>query len=241
MSDIRILLLGGTGEAAALAKILAAQGFDATYSYAGRVASPAAQPLPVRIGGFGGAEGLAQYLRDNSITHLIDATHPFAAQISRNACQAAADAAVRLIALERAPWTATPEDDWRMVADYPEAAAALPAAGNVFLAIGKQNLAPFFGLPHHFLLRFAAPDPEVVLPAHSTLLIQRGPFGVDGDLALLREHRIDVVVAKNAGGEAARAKLLAARALGSPVIMIDRPALPAREVVARPQDILAWL
>lgn len=239
---MRILLLGGTGEAAALAKILAREGRDAVYSYAGRVASPAAQPLPVRIGGFGGVDGLVQYLRDHAITHLVDATHPFAARISWNAYNAAVGAGVKLIALERAPWQETEGEHWTRVADYEAAAAALPEnRTNVFLAIGKQNLRPFMALPHRYLLRFAAPDDTVALPADSRVLVQRGPFDIAGDLALLRNYDIRVLVAKNAGGDAARAKLAAARQAGVEVVMIERPELPLREVATSPQDVMARL
>lgn len=236
----RILLLGGTSEAAALARALAQAGQDAIYSYAGRVAQPAAQPLPVRSGGFGGAEGLAEWLRAQAITHVIDATHPFAAGMSRNAVAACAQTGRALIALERAPWQAGPGDQWRMVDDYAAAAAALPGDGSeVFLAIGRQNLAPFGPVAQSWLLRFAEVAPHPL--ANATLIVSRGPFSVAGDIALMQRHRITQVVAKNAGGRAAEAKLIAARTLGLPVVMIARPALPARRVAQSVDQVMAWL
>lgn len=224
-----------------MARALAAAGVDAVYSYAGRVPDPARQPLPVRVGGFGGAEGLADWLQDQGITHVIDATHPFAAGMSRNAIAACEAVGLPLIALERPPWRVGP--GWREVPDFASAAKALPDAPTpIFLAIGKQNLAAFAGLPHRWLLRFAAADPQAaaILPGAETI-ISRGPFNLAGDKALLQAHGIRLVVAKNAGGTAARAKLDAALALGLPVILIARPRLPARETRATPQAVLDWL
>ncbi|MBU3029116.1 cobalt-precorrin-6A reductase [Paracoccus marinaquae] len=239
----RILLLGGTTEASRMARLLAGAGLDAVFSYAGRTAAPAAQPLPSRVGGFGGAEGLADWLRGQAITHVIDATHPFAARISRNALDACAATGLPLLALERRPWTAAPGDGWVHVADIAAAVAALPEApARVFLAIGRQNLDAFAARPqHHYLLRLVDP-PDGPLPlADAETVIARGPFAADGDEALLRGRRITHLVAKNAGGEGAAAKLVAARRLGLPVILIDRPALPARRTVAEPEAAMAWL
>src|SRR5690606_32148210 len=185
-SDMRVLLLGGTTEAAAMARALADAGIEALYSYAGRTSTPRPQPLPLRIGGFGGAEGLAACLRDGRFTHVIDATHPFAATISRNAVAACAAAGVPLLAVERPAWTPAPGDDWTPVPDLAAAAAALPEApANVFLAIGRQNLDVFKGLPHRWLLRFVDPEPAP-LP-HATRIVDRGPFTQAGDMALMRE------------------------------------------------------
>ena len=155
----RILLLGGTTEASRLARALADAGMDAVFSYAGRTDAPVAQPLPMRVGGFGGVSGLADYLRREGITHVVDATHPFAARMSGNAIAACAETGTPLIALERAPWQAQAGDDWRHVADIDAAVAALPDdPARVFLAIGKQTLAPFAAKPqHHYLLRLVDP------------------------------------------------------------------------------------
>ncbi len=223
-----------------MARALAGAGVDATYSYAGRTAMPVAQPLPTRIGGFGGVEGLAIYLRDQRISHVIDATHPFASGMSRNAIAACAAEGVALIALERPAWAAQPGDRWQHVADYAGAAKALPNDGSaVFLAIGRQNLTPFAGLNHRWMLRFAEVSAHPLRDA--TLIVSRGPFTVSGDVALMRRHAIAHVVAKNAGGRAAEAKLAAARELGLPLVMIARPVLPPRRLAATPEEVLDWL
>ncbi|RGP39269.1 cobalt-precorrin-6A reductase [Pseudotabrizicola alkalilacus] len=240
---MRVLLLGGTTEASLLARALAEAGIDAVFSYAGRTAAPVAQPVPVRCGGFGGAEGLADYLVAEGITHVVDATHPFAAQISRNAIAACAAGVVPLAVLERPQWQAGPGDDWRHVPDVQAAVQALPdAPARVFLAIGKQTLSPFAARPqHHYLLRLVdAPDAPLPLP-DAAAVIARGPFAVEGDLALLRDNRITHIVAKNAGGSGAGAKLVAARRLGLPVILIDRPALPPRLVLGSVPEVMRWL
>lgn len=238
----RILLLGGTTEASRLARTLSDARMDAVFSYAGRTEAPVAQPLPTRIGGFGGVAGLGDYLKREGITHVVDATHPFAAQMSRNAVEACALTGTPLIVLERAAWTAGPGDDWQSVPDIDAAVDALPdAPARVFLAIGKQMLTPFAAKPqHHYLLRLVDP-PENPLPLPKTsVVIARGPFGVETDAALMRAHAITHVVAKNAGGAGAEAKLVAARALHLPVILIDRPALPPRKVVATVADVMGW-
>ena len=197
------------------------------FSYAGRTDAPLAQPLPTRIGGFGGATGLADYLRRERITHLVDATHPFAAEISRNAIAACAATDTPLIALQRPAWTPEPGDNWTHVPDIAAAVTALPIApARVFLAIGKQGLAAFVRRPQHFyLLRLVDAADALPLP-NALAVIARGPFTADGDTALLRQHKITHLVAKNAGGSGAEAKLIAARALGLPVILIDRPTRP---------------
>ncbi len=239
----RVLLLGGTTEASRMARALADAGVESIFSYAGRTEAPLPQPLPQRIGGFGGAEGLVAYLRANAITHVIDATHPFAAQMSRNAATACERTGVKLLALERPAWAPGPEDDWRNVESLDAAAAALPQVpGRVFLAIGKQGLRAFTTRPEHFYLLRLVDAPTTKLPLPNTgIVLDRGPFTPENDLALLRQHRITLIVAKNAGGEGARAKLEAARALRLPVLMVSRPALPAREVVATPEAVLRWL
>ncbi|USI72548.1 cobalt-precorrin-6A reductase [Sphingomonas morindae] len=239
----RCLVLGGTGEASALAAALAARGIAAVLSYAGRTAAPRAQPVPVRIGGFGGADGLAAYLRAERISHVVDATHAFAAQISAHAVTAAAAAGVPLLALTRPAWRPQPGDRWRAVADIAAAVAALAGAQRrVMLALGRMHVAAFAAQPQHFyLLRFIEPAPlPPPLPDH-TLLVARGPFTAESEAALMRAHGIDLVVAKNAGGDGAIAKLEAARALGLPVLMIDRPVLPPRAEVETVAAVLRWL
>lgn len=237
----RSLILGGTSEASALARALAVAGADAVFSYAGRTDAPVAQPLPTRVGGFGGVAGLVGYLQDQQISAVVDATHPFAAQMSRNALEACAIAGVRLICLQRPAWRAEAQDDWRHVADIAGAVAALPAdRTRVFLAIGKQNLAPFAARSHHYLLRLVDAPKAPPLP-DCTVVVARGPFTAKNDLDLLRAQRISHIVAKNSGGTGADAKLIAARELGLRVIMIDRPALPARHVVGSVAEVMAWL
>lgn len=234
--------MGGTTEASQLARALAARGVEAVFSYAGRTAQPLAQPLPTRVGGFGGVAGLQTYLAAAHITHVIDATHPFAAQMSRHAVTACAATGVALLAYQRPPWRPEPGDDWREVSDLAAAIAALPEApARVFLAIGKQHLAEFAAKPqHHYLLRLVDPAGALPLP-DAEAVIARGPFTLAGDLALLQRHHISQIVAKNAGGAGARAKLDAARALALPVILIDRPALPDRQVAGSIEAVLAWL
>jgi len=243
----KLLLLGGTTEASQLAAHLAqawtGAGRQAVFSYAGRTARPATPPLPRRVGGFGGVAGLADYLRAEAITHVVDATHPFAAQMSTNAVQACAEVGVDLVALERPAWAAQAGDSWCNVADMEGAVAALPQAGaRVFLAIGKQYVAEFAAKPqNHYLLRLVdRPDAPLALP-DATVVVARGPFEAAGDETLMRTHAITHVVAKNAGGAGAEAKLIAARALGLPVIMIDRPEIPARQVLGSVAEVKRWL
>ena len=238
----RILLLGGTTEASQLANELAAAGMDAVFSYAGRTEAPVAQPLPTRVGGFGGVAGLQAWLRDQRITHLVDATHPFAARMSQNAMAACAGIDIPLVALERPPWVPQAGDRWQSVPDIDAAVAALPETpARVFLAIGRQNLAPFAARPQHrYLLRLVDAAPDLSLP-QATVMVARGPFTEEGDRALMEAHGITHVVAKNAGGSGAAAKLVAARALGLPVVLIDRPAIAARATVASVAEVMDWI
>jgi precorrin-6A/cobalt-precorrin-6A reductase len=245
---MRVLILGGTIEARQLAGHLAARpGLTATLSLAGRTAAPMRQPVPVRIGGFGGADGLALYLRSERIDALIDATHPYAAVISANAARAAQCAGVPWLALRRWPWIAVAGDCWSEIADVPAAVNALGSAPRrVFLALGRKDLAPFAGAPqHHYLVRSVDPvDPPLAVP-HATYVTARGPFTQEEDRALLVAHGIEVLVAKNSGGEATYGKIAAARMLGLPVIMLRRPALPPAlptgVAVETVEDAVAWL
>ncbi len=225
-----------------MAQALAQAGIAAIYSYAGRTETRPAQAIPHRTGGFGGFDGLVAYLKAESITHVIDATHPFAAQMSGHAVQACATLALPLIALERAPWVPKPGDNWRFFRDIPTIAAAMPTPeARVFLAIGRQNLADFAGHPqHHYLLRLV--DAPIGLPLPKVqVVVSKGPFSLAGDLALLRGHRTELVVAKNSGGEAARAKLDAARILCLPVWLAERPQIPPRLAVGSVAEVMAWL
>lgn len=213
------------------------------FSYAGRVNAPKAQPLPTRVGGFGGADGLAAFITQQRITHIIDATHPFATQMSHNVLAAAQQTGIPAIALTRPAWTPTSHDNWQHVASVEEAVNALKGPPQrVLLAIGRMHLAAFAAQPqHHYVLRLVD-EPTAPPPlAHFTTTVDRGPFTLEGDLALLKTQRIERIVCKNAGGKGAVSKLDAARSLGVPVIMIDRPALPARHEVHSVDQVLAWL
>ncbi|WP_407113107.1 cobalt-precorrin-6A reductase [Bradyrhizobium sp. LMG 9283] len=238
----RALILGGTSDASVLAAAIARASIDAVYSYGGRTRAPADQPLPTRIGGFGGASGLADYIRREGITHVIDATHPFAAEMSRNAVEACTETGTPLIALERAPWIKASADNWIEVVNVDAAVAALPdAPANVFLAIGRQHIAPFAAKSQHsYTLRFVDP-PEAPLPFAADVIVSRGPFTLDGELEMLRTRGIAWIVARNSGGDGARAKIDAARLLGLPVIMISRPELPVRLRVESVGEVVQWL
>ncbi|WHM35457.1 cobalt-precorrin-6A reductase [Streptomyces sp. BPTC-684] len=239
------LILGGTAEARALATALTATGMRVTTSLAGRVAEPRALPGELRTGGFGGAEGLARWMREHHVTALLDATHPFAHRISENAAEAAHRTGTQLIALRRPGWTPAPGDRWHSVHTLAEAAALLPTLGRrVFLTTGRLGLGAFVPqgdehvpdkhasqAPHPlhdlwFLIRSVEP-PAPPTPAHCQVLLARGPFTLEGERELLREHRIDVLVTKDSGGPATAAKLTAARELGLPVVVVRRPDPPA--------------
>ncbi|WP_176594834.1 cobalt-precorrin-6A reductase [Sphingobium sp. EM0848] len=238
-----ILILGGTTEASALARALAEGSKRAVLSYAGRTEKPRAQPVPVRVGGFGGIGGLVDYLRREGVTHLVDATHPFAATMSRHAVAAAREAGVAHIMLTRPGWVEASGDSWTHVPDIAGAVGALEGhARRVMLALGRMHVDAFAAQPqHHYLLRFVdVPDEAPGLPQHH-LVVDRGPFTVEGDMALMQAHRIELVVSKNAGGSGAEAKLIAARKLGLPILMIDRPPCPAAQVTHDIAGVLEWL
>jgi precorrin-6A/cobalt-precorrin-6A reductase len=242
-SRMRALILGGTGDANRLAEGCVREKIDAVYSYAGRTQIPLGHELPTRIGGFGGVAGLADYIREQGITHVVDATHPFAAEMSRHAVEACAATDVPLLALERAPWVRASGDHWIEVGDIDTAVAALPEErARVFLAIGRQHLAPFAAKPQHaYTLRLVdAPGGALPLP-DAEVIVSRGPFTLRGDHELMRSRGIEFLVARNSGGAGARAKIDAARELGLRVIMIERPALPERARVESVEEMLAWL
>jgi precorrin-6A/cobalt-precorrin-6A reductase len=244
----RVLILGGTGDAAALATQAAAiPEVEIITSLAGRTQTPAIpislQSNALRVGGFGGVAGLTNYLRDRQIDLLIDATHPFANQISSNAAAAAHAADLPHLILNRPAWDKTQGDRWIEVADHAAAAAALPGlASRVFLTIGRQELAAFAHLPEiWFLMRMIdAPAADALIPP-GLLLLERGPFALAAERSLLVQHEIGAIVSKNSGGEATYAKLVAARELGIPVVMVQRPALLAAEQVTSVAAALDWL
>ncbi|MDK4701413.1 cobalt-precorrin-6A reductase [Rhizobium sp. CNPSo 4062] len=237
MGKARILILGGTTEARALATALASRAdFEVILSFAGRTADPAPQPVPVRSGGFGGAEGLARYVSDKEIDLLVDATHPFAARISANAAAAAAQCHVFAFALRRPAWVPVEGDDWLSVHSVSQAIATLGAKPlRVFLATGRQEAHQANAAPqHHYWIRSVDPvEPPLTVP-HVSYIHSRGPFRLADELDMLRQHQIEVVVAKNSGGDATYGKIEAARHLGIKVIMIERAetaGLPVVETV----------
>jgi precorrin-6A/cobalt-precorrin-6A reductase len=243
LSGMRVLVLGGTTEASALARLLAGDTrFEATLSFAGRTVAPNAQPIATRIGGFGGVEGLVSYLRDQKISAAVDATHPYAAQISANAVAACAEAKVKLASLVRPAWQRRDGDDWRPVGSAEAAADALGTAPcTVFLSVGRQELPAFARAPQHRYLARTVDAPEGVLPPDIRIVQARGPFDYASELALLTSEKIAVVVSKNSGGRATYAKIDAARTLKLPVVMIERPHKPAGELVGGPEAAVSWL
>ncbi|GAA4553500.1 cobalt-precorrin-6A reductase [Pseudonocardia xishanensis] len=232
----RVLILGGTSDARALAGLLP----GAVSSLAGRVRAPVLPPGEVRVGGFGGIDGLVDYLRAERITHVVDATHPFAARMTAHAAEACAATGVPLVILRRPGWSSVPGDRWIRVPSLPAAADLVPRLGSrVFLTTGRQDLATFAGLDPWFLVRSVDP-PDPPVPHRMLSLLDRGPFTVEGERALLREHAIDLLVTKDSGGPTG-AKLTAARELGVPVIMVDRPPLPPGVPVVRTPEEAAAL
>ncbi|WP_318215439.1 cobalt-precorrin-6A reductase [Streptomyces sp. SCL15-6] len=224
-----VLVLGGTTEARRLAAVLADRpGVRVTTSLAGRVTRPGAVDGEVRVGGFGGADGLAVWLREQGVSALVDATHPFAETITANAARAAAACGTPAVILRRPGWRPGPGDRWHPVASLPEAAGLLLGLGRrVFLTTGRLGLGAFAHLTGlHFVARSVEP-PDPPLPPDLRILLARGPFTVAGETAVLRDHRIDVLVTKDSGGAATAAKLTAARDLALPVVVVRRPPLPA--------------
>ncbi|GAA3791244.1 cobalt-precorrin-6A reductase [Streptomyces chiangmaiensis] len=223
-----VLILGGTAEARELAASLVTRpGVRVTTSLAGRVSRPGALDGEVRVGTFGGAEGLAAWLRAHQVDALVDATHPFAAGITANAARAAAATGVPAVVLRRPGWSAGHGDRWHEAASLDAAAALLPPLGRrVFLTTGRLGLAAFVDLADlHFVVRSVEP-PEPPVPPDAEVVLARGPFTVEDETALLVGHHIDVLVTKDSGGAATAAKLSAARDLGLPVVVVRRPPLP---------------
>lgn len=239
---MRILVLGGTTEASALVSALAKRPAVAvTLSLAGRTSDPRPSPAPTRVGGFGGVEGLAEHLRATRTDLLIDATHPFAAVISRNAAAAARAAGVPLLALRRPPWRREAGDRWTEVDGIIAAARALGATPrNVFLTIGRLELAPFLAAApgHRYLMRTI--EPVGALPG-VTAITERGPFDEAAERALMVREGVEVLVTKNSGGRATYGKVAAARALGLPVILVRQPEKPAVTRVETSAEALAWI
>jgi len=240
---MRILILGGTGEASALVRGLLAQEprVSITLSLAGRTSQPKPEAVATRIGGFGGAEGLAAWIARERIDLVIDSTHPFAARIGANAAQACAETGIPLLAIRRPAWTPLPGDRWIIVPDMAAAARALGEAPcRVFLTIGRQEVAAFAAAPQHDYVVRAIEDIALAVPRF-TAIRARGPFDTAAETAFLAERAIAVLVSKNSGGDATYGKIAAARALGLPVVMVSRPDKPAVPSVPDVAGALAWI
>ncbi len=241
---MRLLILGGTTEASALARRLAERpDLESILSFAGRTRGPVPPPIPFRVGGFGGVAGLKSYLVDQKIHAVIDATHPFAEQMSRHAVEACGDLEVPLARFTRPPWRQRTGDRWVSVGNM---AAAVQALGEipqrVFLTIGGLQLAAFAAAPHHhYIIRtIEPPDAVAALPSHR-LILARGPFKVEDEIGLMRDENVAVLVTKNSGGHATEAKLGAARTLGVEVVMIERPETPGGPSLVDVDAAMTWI
>ena len=241
---MRVLVLGGTTEASALAAQLAGRrDIDAILSLAGRTSNPRPSQLPSRTGGFGGVEGLAEWLTEHRTDAVVDATHPFAAMMSRNAAAACLRLGLPLLGLRRPPWQPQPGDRWAEVANMADAVPALgQTSRRVFLTVGRLELAPFATAPQHFYLARSIEPIGDALPAPRVRTIQaRGPFDEAGERALLERENIDTIVTKNSGGSATYAKIAAARALGLQVVIIAQPEMPMVAHVASAAEAMDWI
>ena len=242
---MKLLILGGTTEATALAAALAGRhDLRPVLSLAGRTAHPALPPIPHRIGGFGGVAGLSDYLERERLEAVVDATHPFAARISAHAAEACGRLGLPLLAFTRPPWQPGPSDRWTGVPDLDAAARALGGPPRrVLLTVGRLGLAAFRAAPQHrYLIRSIDPPAPGDLPPEHRVVLGRGPFRLVDETALMAGEAVETLVTKNSGGPAAAAKLAAARALGIGVVLVARPtaAGPRDEAVALP-DVLAWI
>ncbi len=238
---MKVLLLGGTGEARELAAQLVVNGIDVTSSLAGRTRDLRLPDGAVRVGGFGGVTGLTEWLQNNPVDAVVDATHPFAATMTEHAVTATRETGVPLLVLRRPGWSETPGADWHWVDTAAAAAELLPSLGErVFLTIGRQGLETFANTGLWTLARCV--DPPEPAPTWCTLLLDRGPYDVAAELDLLRRHRIDVLVTKDSGGPQTEAKLTAAHELQLPVVLIHRPAAPLGvPVVETAAAATSWL
>lgn len=237
----RVLIIGGTGEARKLAEVLAAAGFATVTSLAGVTTSPLMPAGEVRHGGFGGAEGLGNYLRTGNFAAIVDASHPFAARISQNAYQAAAAAGLPYLRLERPVWEPKDGDRWIGAASIAEAVAALPSAARALVTIGRKDIALFFKRTDIGGVARMIEAPPADVPERWDIIRARPPFTLESEINLLRQHAITYLVSKNAGGGDTYAKIEAARETKIPVVMLKRPAKPSAATVASPDLLLGEL
>jgi len=240
---VKVLILGGTGEARRLAAALdGVQGLEVVSSLAGRVRAPLLPVGEARVGGFGGPDGLAAWLRAERVAAVVDATHPFAANIAGSALSTCDRTGVPVLVLRRPGWQPGPGDDWHPVPTLAAAAEALEGRGErVFLTTGRGGLAAFAALDRHWFLIRTVDPPEPPLPARAEVLLDRGPFTVEGEREVFRAHRIQVLVTKDSGGPMTAAKLVVARELGLPVVIQARPPAPDVETVATVTEAVGWL
>lgn len=236
---VKILILGGTHEARQLAeKLTQDSNFDVQFSLAGRTRQPDVPRCEVRVGGFGGADGLADFIEENDIGILVDATHPFADRITQNAATATAATGIACLRLERPAWKARPRDNWVLAESVIEAAAALPKGARVLVTVGRQEIAPFFDrLDIKVIARMIEP-PDTRPRAPHKILLGRPPFREQDERLLMRTEHITHLVTKNSGGEATVAKLGAARALDVKVVMVKRPPAPNLPLAHTEDDMM---
>jgi precorrin-6A/cobalt-precorrin-6A reductase len=234
-----ILILGGTGEGRRLAEALVGR-VRVVSSLAGRVREPRLPVGEVRVGGFGGVEGFREWLVANGIDAVVDATHPFAATMTATAAVVTSELGIPFVVLRRPGWVAGQGDDWRWVDSVGGAAGVLPAE-RVFLTTGREDLKPFAHLDDRWFLVRSVEPPEPPVPRRMHVILDRGPFTVAGEMEIMREHLIEVLVTKDSGGEMTAAKLTAARELGLPVVIVRRPLLPDVRTVESVEDAVSWL
>lgn len=241
---VKLLILGGSTEASQFIQLIEGdERIAPVLSLAGRTKSPKLPLIPHRVGGFTGIDGLTAYLRAKKIDAIVDATHPFADQMTGNAVVAAGRVGIPLLRVNRPAWMPVAGDDWTMVPDMAAAAEALgETPKRVFLTIGQKDLKAFREAPHHFyLIRSVDPPDPSARPEHCDVITATGPFRLDDERALISEHAIEVIVTKNSGGSATAAKLAAARELGVPVVMVERPPAPEVETVTTADEAHRWL
>jgi precorrin-6A/cobalt-precorrin-6A reductase len=243
MKKVSVLLLAGTSEAADIAKYLVrSKRITAIASLAGATRAPKDLGLPMRIGGFGGAEEFAAYLKDQNIDIVIDATHPFASKMTQRTARICGELGVKYLLVQRPGWVPEAGDKWFQVKDIPAVKALIPAGSTVFLATGRQTLAQFSGMQDCRILCRVIDPPESEFPfENGRFVVGRPPFSVQEEVDFFRSEGVDWIVVKNSGGERSKSKLDAARQLGLPVAMIERSVVPECEIVSGAEEACGWL